>query len=240
MNPWTWKHVGDVAVLTLDDGRANAVTRDEFKALEAALKEIEQSDARAVVLTGRQGYFSAGLNLKKMQTSPMSEIVTWVAAMGEAVLSLFLFPKPVVAAVNGHALGAGAMFALASDVRIFARVESKFGLNEVPAGLFVPSYAIELARASAPAECITELCIHGRVLSPIEAASLKIAESVCTPETLLDNAIQRASSLGALSGFGYAKTKQLVRGPAAQSARALMPQEIEALVAFFEKKMLPG
>ncbi len=240
MSPFRFTLTGDVAVLTMDDGRANAVTRDEFQALEKALDEIAASEARAVVFTGRPGYFSAGLNLKKMATAQMSEITSWVAAMGEAVLKLFLFEKPVVAAVNGHALGAGAMFALASDVRFFARVDSKFGLNEVPAGLFVPSYAIELARASAPAESLTELCMHGRVLTPIEAASFKIAEAVCTPETLLEKSIERASALGALSGFGYAKTKQLLRGPAAELARKKMPEEIQALVAFFEKKMIPS
>jgi enoyl-CoA hydratase len=237
MNPFSWTTSGSVAVLTFDDGRVNAVTKDEFEALERALDEVNQSECRALVMTGRPGYFSAGLNLKKMATAPMSEITGWVAAMGHAVLKLFLFDKPVVAAVNGHALGAGAMFALASDVRFFARVDSKFGLNEVPAGLFVPTYALELARASAPAESLTELCIHGRVLTPIEAASLKIAEQVCTPETLLEKSIERANALGSLSGFGYAKTKQLLRGPAAAMATQKMPEEIAALVSFFEKKM---
>jgi enoyl-CoA hydratase len=231
MADWTIERIDDVAVLTRDDGKANTVLSPDFRALEAALDEVEQSGARALVLAGRPGFFSAGLNLKALGALDLQGKQTLVADMGSAVLKLFLFPRPVVAAVGGHALGAGAMFALAADVRVFGDGPFKFGLNEVPAGLFVPSYAIELAAAAVSASRLTELVAHGRVLSPMEALTMHVAEAVHSTEALRTAALLRARSLAPLGGPGYATTKRLLRGPAVERARARLPAELAQLAA---------
>jgi enoyl-CoA hydratase len=154
--------------------------------------------------------------------------------MASAVLKLFLFPRPVVAAVSGHALGAGAMFALAADLRVFAEGLFTFGLNEVPAGLFVPSFAIELARAAVSSSRLTELVVHGRVLTPHEALSMHDAEMLHAPESLLAAAKMHARHLGHLTGSGYALTKRLVRGPGADVARAALPGERDELARMLD------
>ncbi|MBL9038148.1 MAG: enoyl-CoA hydratase/isomerase family protein [Archangium sp.] len=231
MADWQIRYDGDVAVLQLDDGKANALLVPEFASLERALDEIAASKATAVIITGRPGFFSAGLNLKVLSSLSMPDKRTLVAAMGTAVLKLFLFPKPVVAAISGHALGGGAMFALAADVRLFADGAFRFGLNEVPAGLFVPSYAIALASAAISPSRMTELVVHGRVLSPAEAHSMHVGEAVHAPESLMQAAMLRAKSLSELSGTGYAITKRLVRGPLADAARAKIPAELDELAA---------
>lgn len=229
MSKWKIHREGDIAIVSIDDGKANALLVPEFEGLEGALAAVEQSDARACVLTGRPGFYSAGLNLKALGGLSLEEKQALVAAMGSAVLKLFLFPKPVVAAVSGHALGAGAMFALAADIRVFADGAFKFGLNEVAMGLFVPSFAIELARAAVSPSRLTELVVHGRVMSPMEALSMHIAEAVHSPEALLAAALIRARGLAALSGRGYALTKRLVRGPMADAARTKIPGELTEL-----------
>jgi enoyl-CoA hydratase len=232
MAQWQVRYEDDVAIVSFDDGKANAVLAAEFASLERALDEVLASKALSVVLTGREGYLSAGLNLKALPSLSLEEKKLTVTAMGSAVLKLFLFPKPVVAAVSGHALGAGAMFALACDIRVFAEGPFKFGLNEVPAGLFVPSFAIALARATVSPSRLTELVVHGRVLTPQEALSMHIAERLHAPESLLPAAMMHARHLTSFSGPGYALTKKLVRGPMAEAARALLPDELEALVQF--------
>jgi enoyl-CoA hydratase len=236
MADWKLEREGDVTVLSLDDGKANALLVPEFEGLERALDAIEQSDARAVVLTGRAGFFSAGLNLKALGAMSLDGKKALVGAMGRAVQRLSLFPRPVVAAVSGHALGGGAMFALASDLRVFADGPFKFGLNEVPVGLFVPSYAIELARACVSPSRLTELVVHGRVLSPLEALSMHIAESVHAPEAVLPAALLRAKGLAALSGSGYALTKRLTRGPGAEAARQSLPGELDELARMLDAR----
>ncbi len=229
MSSWTMRSEGEVAVLTMDDGKVNAFTVAQFKGLEKVLDEAAASDARACILTGRKGTLSAGLNLKLLAAMSLPEKRELVAAMGSAVLKLFLFQKPVVAAVSGHALGAGAMLGLASDVRVFADGPFKFGLNEVAAGLFVPSYAIELMRAAVSADKLTELVVHGRVVSPSEALSFGLAEAVVAEESLLHAAMLRAKALAVLSGAGYALTKRLTRGPAAEASQAKVAGELDEL-----------
>ncbi len=231
MAQWQIEREGDVAIVSLDDGKANALLVPEFAGLEAALDEVEKSNALSVVLTGRTGFFSAGLNLKALGSMSLDDKKQLVAAMGSAVLKLFLFPKPVVAAVSGHALGGGAMFALAADTRVFADGSFRFGLNEVQVGLFVPSYAIELARSAVSASRMTDLVVHGRVLSPMEALSMHLAEAVHAPEALRSAAMILARDLAKLTGTGYAITKRLVRGPAAELARAKIPAELENLAS---------
>jgi len=236
MSEWKIDRDGDVAIVSLDDGKANALLVPEFEGLEGALAAVEHSPAKAVVLTGRPGYFSAGLNLKAMGGLSLEDKQKLVAAMGSAVLRLFLFPKPVVAAVSGHALGGGAMFALASDLRVFADGPFKFGLNEVQIGLFVPSYAIELARSCVSPSRLTELTIHGRVLSPLEALSMHVAESVHAPEAVLSAALLRARGLAALSGNGYAMTKRLVRGAAVEAAQKSLPGELAEMARMMDAR----
>jgi enoyl-CoA hydratase/carnithine racemase len=226
---WNIEPVGSVAVVTLDDGKANALLVRELEGLERALDEVERSSAKAVVLTGRPGYFSAGLDLKALSTMSVAEKATLVATLGRAMVKLFLFSRPVVAAVGGHALGGGAILALAADTRIFADGPYQFGLNEVPAGLFVPSFAIELAQAAMSSSRLTELVVHGRVLSPMEALGMHLVEAVHAPEALRAAALMRAESLGALSGPGYALTKRLVRGPHAERGLGRLPGELEQL-----------
>lgn len=229
MAQWQIERAGDVAIVSLDDGKANALLVPEFQSLEQVLDEVAASSALSVVLTGRAGFFSAGLNVKALGAMSVDEKKAVVAAMGNAVLKLFLFPKPVVAAVSGHALGGGAMLALASDARIFADGSFRFGLNEVPIGLFVPSYAIELARSCISASRLTDLVAHGRVLSPMEALSMHVAEAVHSPEALRSAALMRARDLVKLSGQGYAITKRLLREPAAEVARARIPAELDVM-----------
>jgi enoyl-CoA hydratase len=188
---------------------------------------------------GRPGYFSAGLNLKAVGVMSTEEKKAVTAAMGSAVLKLFLFSKPVVAAVSGHALGGGAMFALACDTRIFADGSFKFGLNEVQLGLFVPSYAIELAVSAVSASRLTDMVVHGRIVSPMEALSMHVAEAVHSPEALLHAALIRARDLAKLSGPGYATTKRLVRGAGADRAWAKLPLELAELSKLMSHPVSP-
>jgi len=236
MSDWQIRFDDEVAIVSRDDGKANAMLSPDFRGLMGALDAVEQSRALSVVLTGRPGFLSAGLNLKAIGSLSLDELKTLVADMGECVLKLFLFPRPVVTAVTGHALGAGAMFALAADACVFADGPYKFGLNEVAAGLFVPSFAIELARASAPAEHLTGLVGHGRTLSPTEALTMSIAEAVHAPEALMEAAVLRAQELAKLSGSGYALTKRLLRGPAAESAQAKLPGELAELARMLDSR----
>jgi enoyl-CoA hydratase len=229
MTAWTMTREGQVAVLTLDDGKANALALEQFDSLLVALEQIRKSDAGAVLLTGRAGFFSAGLNLKILPNLPDDELLHVINRFGEAVDALAMFPLPTVAAVTGHAIAGGAILALCCDVRILAAGPHKFGLNEVPGGIVLPSMAVELMRAAAPASELTRLTLFGQMVTPDEALKLGIAHAVVAPQETRATALQRAEQLSELAGDVYATTKLRVRGSAFEYARRSQGKEMAEL-----------
>ncbi len=227
--PFTVTREGAVAVLTHDDGKANTFVQPVFEALQATLDELERSDATSVLYRGRPGYFSAGLNLKVLPTLGHKEFASLLETFGATVLRLFLFPKPVVAEVTGHAIGAGAMFGFAADVRYFQKGAFKFGLNEVPNGMPVPSYGVEVARAALRLSDQIELICHGKMITPDEALEMRIASA--TVDDAHAAALQKAQELSALPSGVYATTKRNLRGALAESIRGGIPAEAERFIA---------
>ncbi len=135
---------GPIATISMDDGKVNAFSIPMLEALHEALDRAER-DGAVVVLTGREGYFSAGFDLKTLAggSELLLEMLTLGATLAERILA---FPRPVVCTCTGHAYPAGAFVLLASDMRIGAEGPYRIGLNEVKIGLTVPWFAIELAR----------------------------------------------------------------------------------------------
>ena len=131
---------GDVAVLTMDDGKANAVSHAYIDALSEGLDRAEE-DAKAVVLLGRVGVFSAGFDLKEIAKGP-AESKALVDRGAALLFRLFTFPMPVVAASAGHAIAAGALLLLASDTRIGVGGDAKYGLNETAIGMSLPPFGL--------------------------------------------------------------------------------------------------
>src|SRR6059058_2622232 len=157
---------GNVARITLDDGKVNAMSLPFFEALGAALDRAEREKPGAVVLTGRAGYFSAGLDLKLMPTLAPDELQRMLLSFGRTMLRVFTFPIPTVAALSGHAIAGGAMLAFACDLRLMAEGPFRLHLNEVAIGLALPSWAIVLAQAAIPPRRHTEAILHARAFSP--------------------------------------------------------------------------
>jgi enoyl-CoA hydratase/carnithine racemase len=140
----TYELDGRIATITMDDGKVNAFSIPMLQALHAAFDRAEQDDA-VVVLTGREGYFSAGFDLKVFASGDVERVVEMLrlgATLTERILS---FKTPVLAACNGHAVAAGSFVLLAADLRIGTEGSFRLGLNEVKIGLTMPWFAIELA-----------------------------------------------------------------------------------------------
>jgi enoyl-CoA hydratase len=223
----------DVAVLSLDDSKANALNRSFMQAFREALVEAASS-AGAVVLAGRAGFFSGGLDIKLLPTLPHAERVETVRELGAMLLALFTLERPVVACLTGHALAGGALVALACDVRVAADLpKARFGLNEVAIGLALPTFGVEIARAVVPVEHLTELVLHARTLSMTEAHARRIVQSLHAPDEALNAAVAHAQSLAGLAREAYAPTKQRLRGPTAALVRASLDGEIESFLARF-------
>ncbi|TMB17541.1 MAG: crotonase/enoyl-CoA hydratase family protein [Deltaproteobacteria bacterium] len=220
----------NVAQITLDDGKVNAMTLAFFEGLNAVLDRAERERPGAVVMAGRAGVFSAGLNLKVLPTLAPEELKRTMVAFGRTMLRVFTFPIPTVAAVTGHAIAGGAMLAFACDLRLMAEGPFRLHLNEVAIGLALPSWAIVLAQAAVPPRFHTEAILHARMYSPEEALERSIVHGVVGPaERVAEEARAAAAPLAALDQVAYAISKARHRAMVVKWATELLETEVGAL-----------
>jgi len=215
-----------VGVIRLDDGKANAIQRDFLRDLNAALDDAEADDVRAVILCGRPGFFSAGLDLTVVPDLSPGRLRETTDAFGETMRRVFLFPKPVVAAAAGHAIAGGMMLYLAADVRVaLDRPDMRFGLNEARTGIPILGGVAGLCQHEIPPVHHTELILHGRMLSAAETHARGLTHHLVQDlDTLMPCASERAAILAELDPAAYRLNKRLLREPSWDAAAAFARQ----------------
>jgi enoyl-CoA hydratase len=206
-----------VAVISLDDGKANALGHEVLRQLDEALRAA--TDAKAVALLGRPGKFCAGFDLKVMQTGPQ-EAIGLMARGAEVALRLFELPRPCVLGVTGHALAMGAVLLSCGDVRIGAEGDFKLGLNEVAIGLAMPVFALELSRTRLAASAFHEATALARIYSPTEAGQMGYLDEVVPPQQVEQRVLECATELGdRLDQRAFAATRVTMRAALADELR---------------------
>ncbi len=203
----------DIAILTLDDDKANAMQRSWCEDLHAALDEVESGGCSAVVIAGRPGFFSGGLDLKLLPTLSSSEIRAVTDLFVETMRRVFLFPRPVVAASTGHAVAGGMMLLLASDIRLGLDDDRyRYGLNEAVTGVPLLGGTVGICQYGIPSAHHTEVILQGRMLSARQCFERQILhELAATHESLVDRAIERARVLSDLDLAVYGTNKLILR-----------------------------
>lgn len=205
---------GDVALTTLriEHGKANAIDIDLFDALVESLDAVEPSDADAVILTGTGSSFSAGVELWKVADGGGEYLEDFLPAVTRGLRRLFTFSKPVVAALNGHAIAGGCIVALACDRRVATDDEEvKIGVSELRVGVPFPVAAMEVMRYALPSHVCQDLILTGRLVSPREAASLGLVDELTPLDRLGETARQAAARLGAVATDAFTLTKRQLR-----------------------------
>jgi enoyl-CoA hydratase len=193
------KTSGQVAVLPMRAGKANAIGTAFLDQLSAQLDAVESSGASALVLTGEGTAFSAGLDLPEVSGLDRAQLERFICNFSEVMLRVFTLPMPVVAAINGHAIAGGCVLALQADVRLAAAGDYRIGLNEVQIGLGLPAVVLETLRAQVSPASLGPVALEGRLLAPEEARALGLVEAVVPPAVLLEQARGRAAGLAALA-----------------------------------------
>ncbi len=226
---------GGVLVVTVDDGKANAIQGEWLAAVDAALDEAE-ADGLAVVLAGRARVFSAGLDVKRLPGLAPAELRDVLGRFGAVMLRLFTFPRPIVAAVEGHALAGGMVTLLGCDARVVSSGPIQLGLNETQIGLPLPRFVAEMARAQVPAHQLHTVVVRGAIYGPDEALRLGVVDRVVAPEAVLSTATALAAELAALPAQAYAANKALVRSDFAERGRTSFETELDGFVAAFAER----
>jgi enoyl-CoA hydratase len=198
-----------VAMLTLSNGKVNAVSPQLIVDFNAALDRAAQ-DKAIVILTGQPGVLSGGYDLKVMMSSPENAIalVTEGSKLARRMLS---HPQPIIVACSGHAIAKGAFLLLSADYRVGVEGPFSIGLNEVQIGITMHHVGIELARERLRKSAFNRSVINAEMFNPQTAKDAGFLDAVVAPEELISAALAMAQHFKKLNLKAHAQTKLKAR-----------------------------
>lgn len=210
---------GPVTILELRHKKANALDVELLTALEDELAAAERA-GQAVVLTGTGSIFSAGVDLYRVLDGGASYLDAFLPALDSSLRRLFAFPRPAVAAINGHAMAGGWILACSCDYRVASITAGKLGLPELHVGVAFPPIAIETVRFATPAGRLQTIALAGRTYSAEEAERHGLVDEAIPGEAVLARAVAVATELARVPAEAYRLTKQQLRAPAIERVDA--------------------
>ena len=209
---------GDVALIHLDDGKVNALGHDMIDAINRGLDRAEK-EARAAIIMGRQGKFSAGFDLSEFKKGP--EATRSLLGKGaQLFFRLFTHPQPLIGACSGHAIAGGAFMLLGCDTRLGAAGDFKIGLNETAIGMTLPVFGIELANARLSKRHLTAAMVQSQMYSPELAVDAGFLDQVVAAEDLKEKSLELAAQLAKLPNDAYVGNKLASREAAIARIKA--------------------
>jgi enoyl-CoA hydratase len=226
----TTSRAGAVAIVRVDHPPANAMNVELLDEIVAALQALSVDPPRALVVAGRDGFFSGGADLKLVPGyGPVDGI-------NEMALTTYGLPYPVVTAVTGHAIAGGLVLAVCADYRV-ASIAGRYGLTEVKVGVPYPKAAIGVVRAELAPHAARRLALGNRLTDAAECVTLGVFDEAVAPDRVLDRALEVARELAAFPADVYARTKLELRGSAIDEIRTAVASDplLDAWVAADEQ-----
>lgn len=217
-----------VVTLTLDDGAKNALDTPAFQAIDAAFDGC--ADATAIVLAGREGILSAGLNIKAMAAMDQAGLEELLVAFGRTMMRMWLEPRPTVCAATGHAVAGGTMLAMACDHAVAAEGAFKWGLTETQIDFQMPLFGLALAKANLRNDRLEDLILPGAAIDAAAAVEAGYADELVPPDQVVARAQAKASELAQLPRGAYAGTKRRLRADAAERVLNELEADVASLV----------
>lgn len=223
-----------VLTLSMDDGKKNALDIDAFAAITAAF-DGAGPEAKAIVLTGREDIFSAGLNVKFMAAASRDQLHELLVSFGRTLMRVWTDPRPTVCAASGHAVAAGTMLAMACDHAVAAEGPFAWGLTETRIDFEMPHFGLALARQNVRADRLEDLILPGAQIDAAAAVEAGYADELAAPADVLDRAREKAAELAELPPNAYAGTKLRLRGMARDAVLHGLEDDITALLRNFPR-----
>lgn len=203
-----------LAIVTLERGKVNAINEQVVSEFEETFRRLNQEDSvRAVIVTSRGKFFSFGFDVPEFLSYTKRQFERYLCAFANLYQYLFLYPKPVIAAINGHCVAAGCMLSNACDYRVMVDRKAKISLNEIAFGSAVFAGSVEILRFLVGSERAQQILVTGRMYDPLEAVRLCLVEQVVPPERLMAAAREVAREYADKNPPAYAQIKRLLREP---------------------------
>jgi len=203
---------GDIGIISLDRPPVNAINPDLVSNFTDVLDSFKTNDAvNGVILQGRDGCFSAGLDITHLFPKDRSYIESFWKDFSSLLLNMFSYPKPLYSSISGHCPAGGTVMVIMTDYRIMSNRKYVIGLNEVDVGLTVPygigmvfQYVVGMRNAE-------DLLLKAKLISPDEALHVGLVDELCDPENLLETTLERIVVASDLYSPQQTKTKQILR-----------------------------
>ncbi|SHN47290.1 enoyl-CoA hydratase/isomerase family protein [Cryptosporangium aurantiacum] len=205
--------VDGVTVVRLAHGKVNALDVELLREITAVFDRLTRSASRAVVLTGTGSCFSAGVDLWRVVDGGAAYVDAFLPALSDAFLSVFTLDKPVVAALNGHAIAGGAVLACAADQRLAVESGARIGVTELVAGVPFPPVALEIVRFAIGEQSARAAIVTGNTVDPPGAFAAGFVDRLVPADTLRDTALATARRLASIPPDTFGLTKQQLRLP---------------------------
>jgi enoyl-CoA hydratase/carnithine racemase len=203
---------GGIVTVTLTRGKVNALNPSLVGQLKEVFRCIERDDAvRAVVLIGQGKFFSFGFDIPEFLDYSQEDFEAYLSDFTDLYSRIFLFPKPVIAALNGHAIAGGCMIALACDYRLMVSGRAKISLNEITFGSSVFAGCVEMLEACVGHRVAHQILYSGAMYSAEQAYRLGLIDQIATSEDLRTDAEHVAKDLAGKDNKAFRSIKGLLR-----------------------------
>lgn len=224
---------GAIAILRIEHGKANTMDLELLGEVSRELAKLKDELVKALVVTGSGRVFSAGVDLYRLLEGGAEYVRAFVPRLNSSLLELYRFPRPVIAALSGHAIAGGFILACCCDRRLMAKDAGKVGLTELPVGVPFPSVPLEVVRSVVPSRILRDLVYGGRLFLADEALQAGLVDEIVDAEGLLDRAIEVAEELTCIPADAFGLTKQWIQEPVLQRLeRSATAHDAEVLRAW--------
>ncbi len=216
---------GGITTLTMTRGKVNALNEPMVEHLTDRFTRLnEDQNVNVVVLTGHGSFFSFGLDVPELYQYAKVDFIHFLKKFTNLYTLLFTFPKPVIAAINGHAIAGGCMLATACDARIMVTGKAKISLNEVTFGSLVFTGSVELLKCCVGHRAAETMLLEGRMYDATQARALGLVDQIADADDLMKTVRRVAERYLTNDARGFRALKQLIRDPIATEMRNRDPQ----------------
>ena len=199
---------GNISTITLDDGKANVFSSKMSQDINQCLDEVATEDG-CLIITGKEGMFSAGLDLKTIQSGDTDKIIEMSTAAFKLLARIFSFPRPVIAACSGHGIALGTFLLCCCDYRIGVKGDFMIGANEMRTNMVIPDPILELIKFRVAQSHKYRAILGAEMYSIDKALEAGLLDEIVSPDDLAKTVNEKAKDLATMGHPSYTMTKEL-------------------------------
>ncbi len=223
---------GSISTVTLNRGKVNAINERVVEELSGVFHELaDDPDVRAIILTGKGYFFTYGFDIPEFLGYTKDDFIRYLKKFTDFYTYLFVYGKPVIAALNGHTIAGGCMLAMACDYRIMVSGKAKISLNEINFGSSLFAGSVEMLKWLAGKRIAATIALCGTMYFPEDACRVGLIDQITTEADLYATAEQVAAQYAEKDPAAFRSIKKLLRKPTADE---MTKREMESIVEFVE------